>query len=69
MVLSALVTAAAIWALFVVGGRVFSGAVLQSGGRIRLRDAWRASGQEAVKLAASRGCRAVPGLLKPPPPS
>ena len=45
MVLSALVTIAAIWALFVVGGRVYSGAVLQTGGRIRLRDAWRASGQ------------------------
>jgi ABC-2 type transport system permease protein len=45
MVLSALVTVAAIWALFVVGGRVYSGAVLQTGGRIRLRDEWRASGQ------------------------
>jgi ABC-2 type transport system permease protein len=45
MVLSALVTVATIWALFVVGGRVYSGAVLQTGGRIRLRDAWRASGQ------------------------
>jgi ABC-2 type transport system permease protein len=45
MVGSAVVTIAAIWVLFVVGGRVYSGAVLQSGGRIRLRDAWRASGQ------------------------
>ncbi|HEX5824122.1 MAG TPA: ABC transporter permease [Candidatus Limnocylindrales bacterium] len=45
MVGSALVTMAAIWLLFVVGGRVYSGAVLQTGGRIRLRDAWRASGQ------------------------
>ena len=27
--------------LFVVGGRVYAGAVLQTGGRIRLRDAWR----------------------------
>ncbi len=34
---------AAIWALFVVGARVYSGAVLHTGGRIRLRDAWRAS--------------------------
>ncbi|HEY6571281.1 MAG TPA: ABC transporter permease [Candidatus Limnocylindrales bacterium] len=33
----------AIWALFVVGGRVYSGAVLQTGGRMKLRDAWRAS--------------------------
>ena len=45
MVLSAIVTIAAIWALFVVGGRVYSGAVLQTGSRIRLRDAWRASGE------------------------
>ena len=34
----------AIWVLFNVGGRVYSGAVLQSGGRVRLRDAWRSSG-------------------------
>jgi len=33
---------AAIWALFVVGARVYSGAVLQTGSRMRLRDAWRA---------------------------
>ncbi len=33
----------AIWILFVIGARVYSGAVLQTGGRIRLRDAWRAS--------------------------
>jgi ABC-2 type transport system permease protein len=32
-----------IWFLFVVGARVYSGAVLQTGGRIKLRDAWRAS--------------------------
>jgi ABC-2 type transport system permease protein len=44
MVGSAVVTIAAIWLLFIVGGRVYSGAVLQTGGRIRLRDAWRASG-------------------------
>jgi ABC-2 type transport system permease protein len=34
---------AAIWLLFAIGGRVYSGAVLQTGSRIRLRDAWRAS--------------------------
>ena len=34
---------AAIWLLFALGGRVYTGAVLQTGGRIRLRDAWRAS--------------------------
>jgi ABC-2 type transport system permease protein len=45
MVGSALVTIAAIWVLFVFGGRVYSGAVLQSGARIKLRDAWRASRQ------------------------
>jgi hypothetical protein len=28
---------------FVIGGRVYSGAVLQTGGRMKLRDAWRAS--------------------------
>jgi ABC-2 type transport system permease protein len=34
---------ASIWFLFVVGARIYSGAVLHTGGRIRLRDAWRAS--------------------------
>lgn len=33
----------AIWILFVVGGRVYSGAVLQTAGRTKLRDAWRVS--------------------------
>ena len=42
---SALLMAAAIWVLFVVGGRVYSGAVLQTGARMKLRDAWRASGK------------------------
>jgi ABC-2 type transport system permease protein len=32
---------AAIWLLFVIGGRVYAGAVLQTGSRIRMRDAWR----------------------------
>jgi ABC-2 type transport system permease protein len=36
-------TVAAIWALFVVGGRIYAGAVLQTTGRIELRDAWRAA--------------------------
>ena len=43
--LSAVVTALTIWALFVFGGRVYSGAVLQTAGRMKLRDAWRASKQ------------------------
>ena len=45
IVISVLITAATIWGLFVVGGRVYSGAVLRTGGKIGLRDAWRASRQ------------------------
>jgi ABC-2 type transport system permease protein len=41
--LSAAIMVVSIWGLFVVGGRVYSGAVLQTGARMRLRDAWRAS--------------------------
>lgn len=33
---------AAIWIMFVVGARVYAGAILQTGSRIRIRDAWRA---------------------------
>jgi ABC-2 type transport system permease protein len=40
--LSILVMVATIWALFVVGARVYAGAVLQVGSRMKLRDAWRA---------------------------
>jgi ABC-2 type transport system permease protein len=43
IILSAALTAATIWALLVFGGRVYSGAVLQTAGRTRLRDAWRAA--------------------------
>jgi ABC-2 type transport system permease protein len=43
IILSIVITAAAIWGLFVIGGRVYSGAVLQTGGRMKVRDAWRAS--------------------------
>ena len=35
----------AIWLLLEFGGRVYSGAVLQTAGRIKLRDAWRAAGE------------------------
>lgn len=45
IVLSIAVTVLSIYGLFVVGGRVYSGAVLQTAGRTRLRDAWRASGE------------------------
>lgn len=43
--LSAIITIAAIWALFVVGGRVYSGAALSVGARMKLRDAWRSAGE------------------------
>jgi ABC-2 type transport system permease protein len=45
VVASATVMVISIWALFVFGGRVYSGAVLQTGARMRLRDAWRAAGR------------------------
>jgi ABC-type Na+ efflux pump, permease component len=45
IIASAALMVAAIWVLFVVGGRVYSGAVLQTGARMKLRDAWRASGR------------------------
>jgi ABC-2 type transport system permease protein len=45
VILSAALTAATIWVLFVVGGRVYSGVILRTGGRIGLRDAWRISRQ------------------------
>ena len=41
VVLSASLTVATIWGLFVFGSRVYSGAVLQGGSRMKLRDAWR----------------------------
>jgi len=43
--LSVIITVVTIWVLFVVGARVYSGAVLQMGGRMRLRDAWRSAGE------------------------
>ena len=43
ILLSMAIMVTTIWFLFVVGARVYSGAVLQTGGRIKLRDAWRAS--------------------------
>ena len=38
-----IVTLIAIWILFVIGARIYAGAILQTTGRMRLRDAWRAS--------------------------
>jgi ABC-2 type transport system permease protein len=43
--LSVLVTVAAIWVLFSIGARVYAGAVLQTAGRMKLRDAWRSGGE------------------------
>lgn len=43
VVVAAAITIAAIWGMFVLGGRIYSGAVLRTGGRMKLRDAWRAS--------------------------
>ena len=42
---AAAITIATIWVLFIVGGRVYSGAALQTAGRMRLRDAWRSAGE------------------------
>lgn len=43
VLLSFAVTVAFIYGLFALGARVYSGAVLQTAGRIKLRDAWRSS--------------------------
>jgi ABC-2 type transport system permease protein len=43
--LAILITLIGIWALFTVGARVYSGAVLQTAGRMKLRDAWRSAGE------------------------
>jgi len=42
VVLSIALMVVSIWILFVVGARVYAGAVLQVGSRMKLRDAWRA---------------------------
>jgi ABC-2 type transport system permease protein len=43
VVVSIAIMVAAILLLFEAGARVYAGAVLQGGGRMKLRDAWRAS--------------------------
>ena len=43
LVASIAVTVVAIYGLFVIGGRVYSGAILSTGSRMKLRDAWRAA--------------------------
>jgi ABC-2 type transport system permease protein len=45
IVISMAITIVGIWVLFTIGARVYSGAVLQMGGRIKLRDAWRSAGE------------------------
>jgi len=41
--LAVVINLATIWLLLEFGGRVYAGAVLQTGGRMKLRDAWRAA--------------------------
>jgi len=45
IVVSIAITLAAIYGLFVIGGRVYAGAALQTSGRMKLRDAWRSAGR------------------------
>jgi ABC-2 type transport system permease protein len=43
--LSVVVTIIGTYVLFVIGARVYAGAVLQTAGRMKIRDAWRAAGE------------------------
>ena len=45
VLLSAVITIAFTYLLFVIGGRVYAGAVLGTGGQMKLRDAWRLAGR------------------------
>jgi ABC-2 type transport system permease protein len=45
VIVSIVITLAGIWALFTVGARVYAGAVLQTAGRMKIRDAWRSAGE------------------------
>ena len=42
---SIVITIIGIWVLFAIGARVYAGAVLQTAGRMKLRDAWRSAGE------------------------
>jgi ABC-2 type transport system permease protein len=44
IVIALVVTIVAIWVLFTIGARVYAGAVLQTAGRMKIRDAWRSAG-------------------------
>ncbi len=43
--LAIVITVIGIWVLFSIGARVYAGAVLQTAGRMKLRDAWRSAGE------------------------
>ena len=43
--ISIVLTLASIYGLFLIGGRVYAGAALQTTGRMKLRDAWRSAGR------------------------
>jgi len=43
IVIALVVTIVAIWVLFTIGARVYAGAVLQTAGRMKIRDAWRSA--------------------------
>ena len=45
VVIAIALTVVAIWVLFVIGARVYAGAVLQTAGRMKIRDAWRSAGE------------------------
>jgi len=45
IVSSVVVTIIGTYVLFVIGARVYAGAVLQTAGRMKIRDAWRAAGE------------------------
>ncbi len=45
IMISIAITVAGIWILFNVGARVYAGAVLQTAGRMKIRDAWRSAGE------------------------
>jgi ABC-2 type transport system permease protein len=49
-----LLTVAAIYALVRLGGRVYAGALLHTGGKMRLRDAWRVGGDDMTVQRAPR---------------
>lgn len=45
ILISIAVTIVGIWVLFTIGARVYAGAVLQTAGRMKVRDAWRSAGE------------------------